>query len=205
MVQFSVPVTTAGNKRRQAFAFCVKENAVLFAGSRNGFVPEKTAHGLVSGFARLGFSFVVGCASGIDRCFRKALAASEHTDKTFVACAFVKRIGHIMDTGLFASCVVPHGIPPKAALARRTLWMVKRASLIVLFPDNPENGRWGKGSTLVFNAAVMQLKPLFVVTKHQPEQKGIYRVLPACFQGLIEGYWVIPHPIQKGGTCDDEY
>jgi hypothetical protein len=205
MVQFNVPVTAAGNKRRQAFAFCVKENAVLFAGSRNGFVPEKTARGLVSGFARLGFSFVVGCASGIDQCFRKALAASEHTDKTFVACAFVKRIGHIMDTGLFASCVVPHGIPPKAALARRTLWMVKRASLIVLFPDNPENGRWGKGSTLVFNSAVMQLKPLFVVSKHQPEQKGIYRVLPACFQGLIEGFWVIPHPIQKGGTCDDEY
>jgi hypothetical protein len=205
MVQFSVPVTKAGNKRRQAFAFCVKENAVLFAGSRNGFVPEKTARGLVSSFARLGFSFVVGCASGIDRCFRKALAASEHTDKTFVACAFVKRIGHIMDTGLFASCVVPHGIPPKAALARRTLWMVKRASLIVLFPDNPENDRWGKGSTLVFNAAVMQLKPLFVVSKHKPEEKGIYRVLPACFQGLIEGYWVIPHPIQKGGTCDDEY
>jgi len=205
MVQFSVPVQAAGNTRRGAFAFCVKENAVMFAGSRNAYVPEKTARGLVCAFARLGFSFVVGCAQGIDACFRRALVLTKRADNTFVACAFAKRIPRIMDTGLFASCVVPHGIPPKAALARRTLWMVKRASLIVLFPDNPENGRWGKGSTLVFNAAVMQLKPLFVVTKHQPEKKGIYRVLPACFQGLIEGYWVIPHPIQKGGTCDDEY
>jgi hypothetical protein len=205
MVQFSVPARAAGNTRRQAFAFCVKENAVMFAGSRNGSVPGNTARGLVSAFARLGFSFVVGCAPGIDACFRKALAESAHTDNTFVACAFVKRIGHIMDTGLFASCVVPQGITPRAALARRTLWMVKRASLIVLFPDNPENGRWGKGSTLAFKAAVMQLKPLFVVSKHQPEEKGIYKVLPACFQGLAHGYWVIPHPIQKGGTCDDEY
>ena len=31
--------------------------------------------------------------------------------------------------GLFASMVVPEGIPPKAALARRTLWLVKRSSL----------------------------------------------------------------------------
>ena len=33
--------------------------------------------------------------------------------------------------GLFASTVVPEGIPPKAALARRTLWLVKRSSVVV--------------------------------------------------------------------------
>jgi len=203
MVKFSVPEKTA-QQEQQFFSFSVKDNAVLFAGSRNASVPEHLAKGLVNAFARLGFGFFVGCARGIDDRFRKALASSKYAERTFVACAFSKRVQRNMDTGLFASCVVPDGVPPKAALVRRTLWMVKRSSLVVLFPDDPETGNWGKGSTVVFNATVLQLKPLFVVSKAQPKPKGFYKVLPACFQGLVNGYWVIPHPIEKGGTCDDE-
>jgi len=202
MVQFNVPVKT--KEQQHLFSFSVKENAVLFAGSRNTLVSQTIASGLVSSFARLGFSFFVGCARGIDQCFRKALAGSAYAEKTFIACAYIRRIQRNIDMGLFATCVVPYGIPPKAALVRRTLWMVKRASLVVLFPDNPETEQWGKGSTIVFNSTILQLKPLFVVTKHKPEEKDIYRVLPTCFQGLVNGYWVIPHPITKGGTCDDE-
>jgi len=203
MVQFSVPVKSTSRKQH-SFSFSVKENAVLFAGSRNAVVSQNVAQGLVTSFARLGFSFFVGCAKGIDQCFRKALAGSAYAENTFVACAYTRRIQRNLDMGLFATCVVPYGIPPKAALVRRTLWMVKRASLVVLFPDNPETEQWGKGSTIVFNSTILQLKPLFVVSKHKPEEKDIYRVLPACFQGLVNGYWVIPHPIKKGGTCDDE-
>jgi hypothetical protein len=203
MVQFSVPFKTA-NKEPSMFSFSVPQNAVLFAGSRHAVVSQQTAHGLVTAFARLGFGFFTGCATGIDRCFRQALAHNHVEDNTFIACAFAHRVQPILDTGLFASCVAPETVTPKAALVRRTLWMVKRSALIVLFPDDPLTGRWGKGSSLVFHASVLQLKPLFVVTAHKPEQKSLYRVLPACFQGLISGYWVIPHPIQKGGTCDDE-
>jgi hypothetical protein len=46
MAQFSVLVPAAGNKCRQQFAFCGKETDVLFAGSRNVFLPSKTARGL---------------------------------------------------------------------------------------------------------------------------------------------------------------
>jgi hypothetical protein len=201
MVTFSVPVKTA-LKHKRFFSFSVKENAVLFAGSRNGLVSQDVAGGLVTAFARLGFGFFVGCAKGVDECFRKALAGSAYAPRTFVACAYTRRIERSL--GLFASCVVPYGVSPKAALVRRTLWMVKRASLVVLFPDDPETQTWGKGSSIVFNAAILQLKPLFVVTKTEPQAKDIYKVLPACFQGLVHGYWVIPHPISKGGTCDDE-
>lgn len=203
MVKFSVPEKTTQQKQH-LFSFSVRDNTVLFAGSRNACIKEQLAKGLVDAFARLGFGFFVGCARGIDQSFRKALAKSQYAERAFVACAFSKRVQRNTDTGLYASCVVPDGVPPKAALVRRTLWMVKRSSLVVLFPDNPETGNWGKGSTVVFKATVLQLKPLFVVSKTRPKPRGLYKVLPACFQGLVNGYWVIPHPIEKGGTCDDE-
>ena len=202
MVQFSVPVKTA-QKADRFFSFSVIENAVMFAGSRNASVPQNKANALIKSFARLGFSFFVGCARGVDQCFRKALANSNYHSKTFVACAYAQRLNRSF--GLFASVVVPESVHPKAALVRRTLWMVKRSSLVVLFPDNPETGKWGKGSTLVFNNTIHQLKPLFVVTKNPPQQNGLYRVLPSSFFGIVTGFWAIPHPISKGGTCDDEF
>ena len=60
-----------------------------------------------------------------------------HADEVFVGCAFGKRARRCRAEGLFASAVVPEGIPPNAALARRTLWLVKRSSLVVLFPERP--------------------------------------------------------------------
>ena len=38
----------------------------------------------------------------------------------------------------------------RRALARRTPWLVKRSSLVVLFPERPAAGRQGAGSQLVF-------------------------------------------------------
>jgi hypothetical protein len=65
----------------------------------------------------------------VDQCFREALLRAELGDKTFVACAYTRRIQRYLDAGLFASCVVPFGVPPKAAPVRRSVWMVQRASV----------------------------------------------------------------------------
>ena len=50
-------------------------------------------------------------------------------EEVFVGCAFGRRTMRCRAEGLFASTVVPEGIPPKAALVRRTLWLVKRSSV----------------------------------------------------------------------------
>ena len=121
MVQFSVPVKTA-QKKECFFSFSVIENAVMFAGSRNASVTQRVANALIKSFARLGFSFFVGCARGVDQCFRKALANSNYHSKTFVACAFAQRLNRSF--GLFASVVVPKNVHPKAAFVRRTLKMI---------------------------------------------------------------------------------
>jgi len=203
MVQFSVPVSKALTGKRFC-RFSVTHHTVLLAGSRHGMVPVSTAQDIVSAFDRLEFFFLTGCARGVDQSFREALSRAELGDKTFVACAYPHRIQRNLEACLFASCVVPFGVTPKAAPVRRTLWMVRRASLVMLFPDDPTTGEWGKGSAVTFNAAVAQLKPVFVVTNKPPALSQSYRVLPSCFQGIVSGYWVIPQSIEEGGRCNDE-
>ena len=70
MVSFIVPVGDGG----PGFRFSVERLGVLFAGSRHGEVPQEVCQALIGGLARDGFSFWVGCASGVNRCFRKALS-----------------------------------------------------------------------------------------------------------------------------------
>jgi len=200
MVQFSIPVKSESNSRR-FFNFAVRENAVMFAGSRFGLVPNSVCTQLVEQFSKLGFGFFVGCANGVDDCFRKAISETDAVTKSFVACAYMHRLER--SYGIFASVVVPFEVSPKAALVRRSLWMVKRSSMVVLFPDNPKTLSWGKGSTIVFNAAVSQIKPVFVVTKNPPKQSSLYKIIPSNFQGIVSGFWCVPHPTQDG-TVDDE-
>lgn len=203
MVTFSVPRSGTGCTEERV-CFSVPDGAVLFAGSRRGVVPAPTASLLVAGLSRLGFSFLVGCAAGVDERFRYTLSLSAETEEhTFVACAFEKRAVEIGRTGLFASVVVPAEVSPRAALRRRTLWLVKRADLLMLFPDDPETGRWGRGSALAFHAALDQLKPVFVVTSRPPAHSLSYHLLPDRFFGFLDGYWVVPHPVESG-TCDEE-
>ena len=200
MVSFSVPVRESGAE----FRFSVEELGVLFAGSRHGEVRQEVCRALVQGLARDGFSFWVGCASGVDRCFREALSESEYADRAFVGCAFRRRVRALSTYGLSASVVVPEGLSPKAALRRRTLWLVKRSCLVMLFPDDPVTGRWGKGSQLVFRATLDQLKPVFVVCCSSPKGSDHYRVIGSCLYG-VKGYWAVPHPVSDGGPCDEEY
>ena len=147
----------------------------------------------------------MGCAAGVDAAFRKALADSEcGSDEVFVGCAFGQRARRCRAEGLFASAVVPEGIPPKAALARRTLWLVKRSSLVVLFPERPADRQWGPGSRLAYRSALYHLKPTFVVASRPPVAPAFCRVAAADLFATVDGYWVVPHTF-RDGFCDDEY
>ena len=202
MVTITCAAPEAAEKERLVFR--VRECAVLFAGSRNGFVDPELADRIVTALAENGFSFLVGCATGVDACFRLTLAERPRVaESTFVACAFADRVRSSESRGLFASVVVPDGLSPAAALRRRTLWMVKRAELVVLFPDDPLTGRWGRGSTLAFRAATDQLKPVFVVSRLAPPRSPVYQVVAARLFDVADGYWAVPPPV-AAGTCDEE-
>jgi len=199
MVSFQVSAAAAG----RALRFSVQEAGVLVAGSRFRTVPQEVCRGLVAGLGSQGFAFLVGCAPGVDRSFRQALSASRYAESTLVACAFRSRVRALSGYGLAACWVVPPGLTPKAALRRRTLWLVKRACLAVLFPEDPCTGQWGPGSRLVYRSCLDQLKPLFVVCSEAPQETEHVRVAGSTLYG-VSGYWVVPHPIQDGGPCDDE-
>ena len=189
---------------REVFKFSVSKLGVLFAGSKNGFVPEETCNRLIKELGDRGFGFWVGCSSGVSSCFRKALIKSQYIEKAFVGCAFISRARTISKTGLFASVVSPKNLSGKSAVIRRTLWLIKRASLVVLFPDNPNTGKWDKESKVIFNSALFQLKPVFVVTKNPVKPSSYYRVISSILHG-VEGYWAVPEPMEEGGFCDDEF
>ena len=129
MVEFSVPGVAGG---REEFRFSVSGHMVLVAGSRHLEVDGRTCRDLLEGFHLAGFHFFLGCARGVDKSFRKALAESPFREEGFVACAFQSRALRERSLGLYAQLVVPKGLAPAAALRRRTLWMVKRCSLLVL-------------------------------------------------------------------------
>jgi hypothetical protein len=203
MLQFSVPLKSpAHSGDRPNFTFSVSDNAVLFAGSRNVQLPNRVCSTIISGFARLGkANFLVGCAHGVDESFRAAFSRSAHAHEVFVACAFKNRVQNC--NGLFAYHVVPPGVPPKGALVRRTLWLVKNCSMAVIFPDNPRTGSWGKGSRLAFNSCIYQLKPVFIVSETPPPETLYYNVLPSDLFATVSGWWVVPHTGMEGGLCDD--
>ena len=202
MVTFQVPTHNTAEDR---LVFKIPERAVLLAGSRHGVVVPQTAAGLVEHLCEAGFGLFIGCAPGIDKCFRLAVSRNEDArESSFIACAFAGRVGQSEDIGLTAGVVVPDGLSAAAALRRRTLWMVKRSVLLILFPEDPQTGRWGKGSRLAFNAALFQLKPVFVVTAKRPSDSPHHRIIADSFFGVMDGYWAVPHPTELG-TCDEEW
>ena len=137
---------------------------VAFAGSRHGAVKEAAA--IVSELASQGASFLVGCAPGVDLSFRQALVP--FASRTTVHCAFPSRARHISQTGLEAVCKVGNTPSPAAALHRRTVGMVSACTHLIVFPDNPRTGAWGRGSSLALRTAVQQHKQVFVVTATPP-------------------------------------
>ena len=205
MITFDIPIKdNQSGSQKETFSFSLPNRCLLLAGSRNLALPLDFCKDVIYGYRRLGFSYYVGCANGVDKSFRKALARSPFQDHCFVACAFEKRTHPLYSYGLYASLVVPENLHPVAALVRRTIWMVKRCETVLLFPDNPrKNYQWGKGSRLVFRSALFHLKPVFVVTENPPKESVHYRVLESNLFGVVDGYWVVPHPVAEGGTCDE--
>ena len=161
---------------------------ICFAGSRYGSVPEASA--LISALASRGTSFLVGCASGVDRSFRQALVP--FASRTTVHRAFPARACQITQTGLKTVCTVGNAPSPAAALHRRTVGMISDCTFLVLFPDNPRTGTWGRGSSLAFRTAVQQHKRVFVVTAIPPLANRHTSVVPASFCGVVSGYLVVP-------------
>jgi hypothetical protein len=161
---------------------------VGFAGSRHGSVPE--AKVLVSVLASQGVSFLVGCAPGVDQSFRQALLP--FASRTTVHCAFSARAGQIAQSELTAVCRVGTTPSAAAALHRRTVGMVADCTYLVLFPDDPRTGTWGRGSSLAFRTAMQQNKRVFVVTAIPPLATRHARVIPASLFGVVSGYLVVP-------------
>ena len=202
MLEFQVPVKQVSESDTgDFFRFSITGEAVLFAGSRHRSLSHQTCRLFVEAFGSLDKSFMVGCASGVDRSFRYALSLSSYRDRVFVACAFDNRLDR--GYGLHISVVVPQGLTTRVSLRRRTLWMIKRCSMAVIFPDDPLSCTWGKGSSLVFRACLDQIKPVFVVTRHRPKESDFYHLLPTSLFGIVSGYFVVPHPVAGSGTCDD--
>jgi hypothetical protein len=190
MIEFKIPL-----KGLRFFKFSLESEQLMFAGSRHLEVEAQTARDLVKAFGSLGFSFMTGCANGVDASFRKALSESRYEEQTVIACAFKKRLKEIK--GLLSLFVVPDNLPPRAALAKRTLWMTSRCSLLVLFPTDPI----GKGSLLAFKSAIFNSKPVFVVSKTKPNDSDLYSIYHSNLFGIVDGWWCIPPVYQKTGLC----
>ena len=68
--------------------FPVRPQVVAFAGSRRGSLPESVTTTLVHAFYALDLTFLIGCAHGIDGCFRHAIAQRPFEERAMVACAW---------------------------------------------------------------------------------------------------------------------
>ncbi len=175
--------------------FRLRPQVVAFAGSRRSSLPEPVTEALVHVCYALDLTFLTGCASGIDGCFRRVLTHRPYRQRSMVACAFESRARRFSRHGIPAFAVVPQGLSPAAALHRRTVWLVRRCGLLVLFPAD-----WGRGSTLAFRTAVYNLKPVFCVSPTAPPPSPLYRIFPASLFGIVSGFWVVP----EGGPYDEE-
>ncbi|MCK4798525.1 MAG: hypothetical protein KAT05_14180, partial [Spirochaetes bacterium] len=82
MLSFSIPVKSGNTKK--FFDFTVESRVLLFAGSRYLSVNNQTSSDLINAFGSIGFSFLIGCATGVDESFRKALSCSDYKDRTIV-------------------------------------------------------------------------------------------------------------------------
>ena len=172
--------------------FIPYSGTIGFAGSRNGTVKQTVSGALVATFAELGARFLVGCAPGIDRCFRTVLAASSASAiRSTVHCAFPSRLQAVRQEGLYGVCLVAGAPSAEAAFHRRTVAMVSACSLLVLVPDDPTTGSWGRGSRLAFTTAVQRHIPVFVVTVIPPLCSQKYAVEKGSLFGIVSGYRVV--------------
>ena len=173
-----------------------KNRIVGFAGSRRGRIVEGVGTALVAALSRQGFHVVVGCANGIDCCLRNAVAGTALASWSTVHCAFPSRVREAKALGLNAVCRVSDAPSAAAALHWRTVIMVSECSLLVLFPDDPATGSWGRGSRLAFNTAIQYHIPVFAVTAIPPLSTGQFQIEAGSLFGVVDGHWVIPQGVE---------
>ena len=193
MAYFSIPYKCNGTNT--FFNFTLKHDYVLLAGSRHLSINAHVCKDLINQFGKLGFSFLTGCAKGVDESFRDALSKSDYVDSTTIACAFNSKVKQFL--GTFKLYAVSKALPPRAALAKRTLWMTSHCSMLILFPSIP----FGKGSSLAFKSAIKNKKPVFVVTDTIPTEFKDYRIFKSSLFGIVSGYWIIPTSIKEAASC----
>ena len=198
-----VTISAHACSRPADLTFQVPAGSAAFAGSRSRSVPQHITVALVRSVHAHGFSLMTGCAPGTDASFRSVLAQPEYARDSLIACAFPSRARRLGTRSLAAVTVVPHGLTAGQALARRTVWMVRRASFLVLFPEHPHTGRWGPGSTLAFRTAAHNLTPTFVAASAAPPDSLLYRIVPSQLFATVTGFWTVPHPVFTGGPCDE--
>jgi hypothetical protein len=198
MLKFGIPVgrdaEASGVPRSQP-----QRTAVLLAGSRSRGLPEALCRGIVRRLAVEGFGYLVGCAPGVDRSFRLALAREGLARSSVVACASRERLSR--SCGLPVAMVAPEWLSMAAALHWRTVWMVTRCRMVVLFPEG-QDGSWGPGSRLVLRTALEQGKPVFVASATEPRAPASAVVRPGSMYGLVSGWWVVPRAIHAAALCD---
>ena len=90
-------------------SFQVRPPVVAFAGCRRGRLPESVAFSLSHAFHALDYSLLTGCASGIDACFRNAMAHKPFEAHSMVACAFENKARRFDDKGSSAFRSYPSG------------------------------------------------------------------------------------------------
>ncbi len=83
-------------------------------------------------------------------------------------------------------CKVGSSPSPAAALHSRTVGMVADSTHLLLFPDDPTTGAWGRGSRLGFRTAVTLGKRIFVVTAIQPLADRYTRVSQSSLFGVAQ-------------------
>jgi hypothetical protein len=172
---------------------------VCFAGSRRSSIERKNLAELCYGFHRSGFDFLVGCGEGVDRCFRDTVVDTALVGHCSVHCAFSACVHEAETMGLKVVYRVSDVLSPSAALHWRTVLMVRECSLLVLFPDDPTTGSWGKGSRLAFNTAIQSHIPVFVVTSIPPQGTQQIQVEEGSLFGAVDGHWVIPQGVEVRG------
>ena len=70
--------------------------------------------------------------------------------------------------------------------------MVAACTHLLLVPDDPSTGAWGRGSRLAFRTAVSLKRRIFVVTAIPPLADRYTNVSQASLFGVVSGYLVEP-------------
>ncbi len=180
---------------KQLYNFATQGHTIMFAGSRHLSLQESVCYNLLSQFSSLGARFLTGCARGIDASFRQAFFDMGFQNTSFVGAAFNRSAAKC---DVPAKKVVPNGLNPAVALAKRTVWLVNETDVLILFPSNPI----GKGSALAFKTAIQKNKPVFIVQEQKPASSDDYEVFQSSLFNVITGWWVLPHVYQ---SYDERY